>query len=121
MANVYGVNYQKEWRNEPSQKAAKGVRNAAIKANYEEFTGVASADVLYICKFHTNVKFLGLEGVTGTIGAGAVKVISPDGSEVTLAKGDTINGQVEGGVDLVLVADGTTSAALKVLAKFLAD
>ena len=121
MANKYGVNYTKEFIQEPSEKAAKATRNAPIKCNFEEVTGVASGDEVFLCKLNHKAIFLGLESIVGALGAGDVKIVDKAGNETVIAKGDLVNGQVEGGVSVVLVADGTTAASLKVLVKFLMD
>lgn len=121
MADVYGVNYEKEWVNDPAEQAAKGTRNAHIKNQYEELSGVAAADVLYLCKLQEKARFLGLEALNCALGAGDVKAIDKDGNETVLAAGDEVDGQVEGGLDIVLVADGATDAALKLLVRFLKD
>lgn len=116
MANKYGLNYNLEWIVDPSQKAAKGTRTAAPKYFYEEFTGVASGDVLFIFKLQTKGRFLGLDSLVGALGAGAVKA-----GGVTIAVGDLVDGTVAGGLDITLTADGTTAAAPKLVAKFLMD
>lgn len=121
MANKLGTNYTLEWATEPQLKAAKATRNAAVKGSLDSFTGVAAADVLFICKLQQNGIFLGLEEVVGTLGAGAVKAIDKAGNETTIVKGDVVNGQKDGGLDIVLVADAGTSAAVTILAKFLMD
>lgn len=121
MANKYGTEYTKEWINDPAEQADKGTRNAHIKAFYETFPTVANTDVLYICKLQHRAYFLGLESLDGALGSGDVKVIDKDGDETTIVPGDLVDGQVEGGLDLVLIADGTTAASLKLLAKFLMD
>ena len=85
------------------------------------FSGVAAADKLYICKIQHFSVFLGLEALVGTLGAGAVEAIDKDGNATVLAVGDEVDGQIEGGLDIVLTADGATSASVKLLAKFLMD
>lgn len=121
MADVYGSNYEKEWILDPSEQAAKGSRNAHLKYQLEDFSGVAAADKLYICKIQHFSVFLGLESLVGALGAGAVEAIDKDGNATAIAVGDEVDGQIEGGLDIVLTADGATSATLKLVAKFLMD
>lgn len=121
MANIYSSEYTQEFLTEPSQQAPKGTQNAPIKCFLGSATTVASADVVYLCKLQHKAVFLGLESVVGALGAGAVQAIDNKGTVTAIAKGDEVNGQVEGGVSICLVADGTTAATLKVLVKFLMD
>jgi len=121
MANNYGLNYNKEWQLDPAEQADKGTRNVCPKINLEEFSGVVAADVLYICKIQHIVRFVKIEALVGLLGAGALELIDKDGNVSAVAAGDLIDGAIEGGYDLVLTADGTTSAALKVLVTFLMD
>lgn len=121
MANLYGVNYEKEWVLDPAEQAAKGTRNASMRIQLEEVDGIAAADVLYLHRLQNKATFLGLESLVGALGAGAVKAIDKDGNETVLAVGDEVDGQVDGGLDIVLVADGATAATIKVLVKFLMD
>lgn len=121
MADVYGVNYEKEWINDPAEQAAKGTRNAHIKHQLESASGIGAADKVYLCRLQADAVYLGVEALVGTLGAGGVEAIDQDGNATTLTIGDEVNGQVEGGLDIVLTADGATSATIKVLVKFLMD
>jgi hypothetical protein len=122
MANVYGSNYQKEWINEPSEQADKGSSNASIKCFYDEAAGVAAADLVYICKIQHSVRLLSVTDVAGAaLGAGGLTVVDKDGNSTAVSAGDSIDGQVDGGLDLILTADGATAANLKLLAQFLMD
>lgn len=121
MANVYGENYTKEWINDPAEQADKGTSNVTLKGFYEEITGIADTDSVFICKIQHRVRFLELESIVGALGAGALRVIDKDGNATAVAAGDLIDGAIEGGLDLVLTADGTTAATLKVFVRLLQD
>lgn len=121
MAVVYGDNYEKEWINDPSEKADKGTRNASIKCQFDSFAGVANGDDLYIFKLENKAKFLGKSALVGTLGAGDLKSIDKDGNETVIAVGDDLDGQVEGGLIIALEADAGTSASVDVLLQFLMD
>jgi len=121
MAVIYGVNYEKEWVKDPAEQAAKGTRNAHIKCQLEEVVGISAADEVYLCKLQVDATYLGSEDLVGASGAGGISAIDKDGNSVAVAVGDVLNGQIEGGLDIVLLADGATSASVKVLLKFLMD
>jgi hypothetical protein len=121
MADLYGSNYNKEWIADPSEAADKGSQNAKINCFLDEVTGIAATDKLYLCKIQTLATFLGLEALVGTIGAGALEAIDKDGNATAINTGDLLDGGIEGGLDIVLTADGATSATLKVLVKTLKD
>lgn len=122
MANNLGVNYTKEWSDEPSQKAAKATRNAALKYFVDDFSAVADTNKCYICKLEgVSGIFLGIDALVGTKGAGAAQAIDKDGNVTALAVGDTVDGKVDGGLIIAQVADATSSATLMLAAKFLLD
>lgn len=122
MANVYGSNYQKEWISDPSEQADKGTQNARIVCFYDEAAPVAAADVVYICKIQHQARLLSVEDTLGAaLGAGGLQLLDKDGNSSAVVAGDLIDGQVEGGLDLVLIADGATAPSLNLLAKFLMD
>ncbi len=121
MANNYGLNYNKEWILDPSEQADKGTRNVCPKLNLEEFSAVVAADKLFICKIQHICTLIKVEALVGLLGAGSLEIIDKDGNATGVAVGDVIDGAIEGGYDLVLTADGATSAALKVLVTFLMD
>ena len=118
MANKYDAGYTKEWINDPAEQADAGTQKNKITATLAEFPVVASADVLYIEKLQHKGYFLGLESLVGALGAGAVQAIDKDANVTVLAKGDIVNGQIEGGLNIVLVADGASAAAIKLLCKW---
>jgi len=121
MADIFGSNYQLEWVNDPAEQAAKGSRNAHIKCQLDDASGIAAADVVYLHKLQNKAVFLGSEALVGTLGAGGFEAIDQDGNSTPIAVGDELDGQVEGGLDIVLIADGATSASVKVLLKYLMD
>jgi len=121
MANIYGDNYAKEWISDPSEQADKASRNACVKSFYEEASGISAADEIFICKIQHLVRFISLEAVVGALGAGALNVVDNAGNSTAVTAGDLIDGQIEGGLDLILTADGATSAALSALVKVLLD
>ena len=121
MADIYGSNYEKEWVLDPSEQAAKGSRNAHIKCQLEEASGIAAADEVYLHKLQNKAVFLGLEDLVGASGAGGLTAVDKDGNSVAIAVGDELDGQIDGGLDIILTADGATSASIKVLLKFLMD
>lgn len=122
MADIYGVNYEKEWVLDPSEQAAKGTRNAHLKCQLEEASGISAGDDVYLCKIQADAILVEVSEIAGAaLGAGGLKVKDKDGNETVVVAGDSINGQVDGGLDLILVADGATAASLKVLVKLLMD
>lgn len=120
MAIVNGVSYQKEWVNDPSEQADKGTTNARTVNVYEEASGIASGDVVKLYKLQHGARFIGVEALVGTLGA-SLRATDKNGASVALVAGDFVDGQVEGGLDIELLAAGPTSASLKVLIKFLMD
>lgn len=121
MATVYGENYQKEWIDDPARQAEKGSRNARTINQYEEASGIVSGDEVVLCKIQYRARFLGVESLVGALGAGGVAAVDKDGNSTALAAGDLLDGHIDGGLDIVLTADGATAAAIKVLVKFLMD
>jgi len=121
MAKVYGENYAKEWVNEPAEQADKGTRNCNIKASYEKAVGLVNTSEFLICKIQHIVRFVELEILVGTRGAGDLEIIDKDGNATAVTSGMLIDGAIEGGYDLVLTADAATTGTLEVLAKFLMD
>ena len=102
MANVYGANYEKEWIKDPSEQADKGTRNACYRVNFEEFTGAAAADKLFICKIQHIVRFVKIESLVGVLGSGSLEIVDKDGNATAVVVGDLIDGAIEGGYDLIL-------------------
>lgn len=122
MADVYGSNYQKEWVDEPAVQADPGTRNARILCFYDEFTGIADTNDVHICKIQNKARFIGIEALDGgTLGDGALNAVDKDGNATAISEGDMLDGEVDGGLKIVQVADATTSAALKLIVKFLMD
>lgn len=121
MANIFGSNYEKEWVLDPSEQADKGSRNSHEKCQLESASGIAAADVVYLYKLQQKATLTSVSALVGTLGAGGLEAIDQDGNSTSISVGDEIDGQVEGGLDIVLIADGATSASLKVLLKFLMD
>lgn len=121
MANIYGSNYQKEWINDPSEQASKGTRNAHLKCQLEDASGISAGDLVYLFKLQAKAVLVEASALVGTLGAGGLQVIDKDGNASAVAVGDELDGQVEGGLDVVLVADAGTSASVKVLVKLLMD
>ena len=121
MADIFGSNYEKEWVLDPAEQAVKGSRNAHIKCQLEEASGIAAADVIYLHKLQNKAVFLGIDSLVGALGAGGLSAIDKDGNSSAVAVGDELDGQIEGGLDIVLTADGATAASIKVLLKYLMD
>jgi hypothetical protein len=121
MAIINGSNYEKEWVLDPAEQADKGTRASYVRSYYDDFTGVAAADELYICRLQNDARLVSIESLSGTLGAGALNAIDKDGNATPIVAGDLVNGQVEGGLDIVLTADGATSADLDILVRWLMD
>jgi len=121
MALKYGVNFEKECILDPSEQADKGTQNAHIKCVYDEASSVANGDEVVLFKLQHYARFVSIQALDGALGAGDLKAVDKDGNETVIAAGDLINGQIEGGLNIVLEADALTSASLKVLIQFLMD
>jgi hypothetical protein len=121
MADVFGVNYEKEWINDPAEQADKGSRNASEKCQLEKLSGINDTDKLYLYKLQNIAVLTDISALVGALGAGDLEAIDQDGNATVIEIGDEIDGQIEGGLDIVLTADGATSSELTVLLKFLMD
>jgi len=80
MAVINGSNYEKEWVLDPSEQADKGTRASYVRSYYDQFTGVAAADELYILKLQNDARFKGIEALVGALGAGALEARDKDGN-----------------------------------------
>ena len=65
MANIYGVNYVKEFNNVPSERANIGEYGGKVKALFDVVAAGAGLDVMYVGKVPAGARILRCSNIGG--------------------------------------------------------
>lgn len=106
MADVYGENYKKEFQSFPKELSRGADFNGRVRVLFDEFTGVAGTDVLFMANLPKNARVLDLVA----LGAGT---LVGDDSEWNVVVGDLISADTQ--VQFTAPADSTATPKLWVL------